>query len=480
MGIQIAGFTVANIAEVDATSKALRVIQYDSNGNVQAPVTGATANSTLGYQPVSGLDGGKIIRAMRVGEHGTQKVTSEVLMWHDAFESATINAFWTQSLTTMTAVQATGVLTLNNSGITTLNTAAIITSLRQSPKYPRQPLFARFRANISANVAGNHTLVEMGFGAPVGVTAIINNGAFFRWRTDGTLAAVISYNGTEHVTQVLAQGVISTANYYYYDIIVDDDFVRFIVTDAAGIPIVDQQISTLLTSPNVWAVSHLPTFARVYVDSVGGGTAVKLLLAAHSVQILDSLMTKPWPDQMVATMRHASINPTTYAQTCTLANAGVPAAVTPSNTTVTNATLGGEFNCLATAGGETILSVFGFTIPTPYTFYLKGLYISLPLVQGAAVVTATVLEWFVAPNASSTNLSTATGLQRIPIGNFMLAAGGAAIGTTFTGTPIIWTPKVPIACLPGTILHIGYKSITGAATASLAYRGICTVDGHFE
>lgn len=481
-GFQILGEDGATNLSVEAASKAARTLLYDASGNpIPLKDKSATAGANQRFMPISGLDGGIINRACRVGEYGTQRVTSESLLYHDAFESATINTWWTQALTTMTAVQATGVLTLNNGSITTLNTNAIVTSLKQFPKYPRQPIYARFRALITANVAGNHTLVEMGFGAPAGVTAIINNGAFFRWKADGTLVAVVSYNGTETISAtLLAQGVISTANYYYYDVIVDDDFARFIVSDANGTPVVDTQLSIAVTSPFTFAVSHTPSFARVYVDATGGGTVIQLKIAAHTVQMMDALNNAPWEQQLGGTGRQASMSPTTYAQITTLANGAAPGTTTPTNTTATITTLGGEFACAATAASENVLSVFGFTVLSPYSLIVRSIFIPSPVVQGAAVVTVPLLEWFLAYNASSANLSTATGLIRVPLPGFQTTIAAAAIGALFTGESIKWTPQVPICCLPGTFLHIGYKSITGAATASLVYRGQVVVDGYFQ
>jgi len=480
MGIQVAGFTVGNIAEVDLTPKALRTIPYGASGALLCPANGATVTSTQGYQVIAGIHGGKEVQSIRVSETGTQRSTSETLLWHDAFELAVINLFWTQSLTTMTAVQLAGLLTLNNAAITTLNTAAIITSQRQFPRYPRQPLFVRWRMRVTNNAAANHTLVELGLGAPAGVTVIITNGFFFRWRADGALEGVISFNGTEQTTTLLAQGVINTANYYYYDIVVFDDYVQFTVTDSSNIPVADTIVYQTVTQPSLAPVSHHPTFCRVYVDNVGGGTAVQPLISACQVQVLDSLMQKPWEDQMASAMRHASIDPTTYLQTTRLANGGVTAAVTPTNTTVTTATLGGEYNNLSVVGGENLLSVFGYTIPTGYTFFMKGIYIEAPLIQGAAIVTASILEWFIGANAVA-NLSTApTNMQRIPLAGWQFAAAAAAIGTQFTGGKISAQFRTPIVCNSGTVLHIGYKQLTGAATALLAFRGQVFVDGYFE
>lgn len=481
-GFQILGQDGATNLKVESASNAARALLYDAAGNVAIPKDKTVLPANQGFLPVMGLDGGTVLRAIRVGEHGTQRITSEVLHFHDAFEGSNINTGWTQTLTTMTAVQATGVLTLNNSGITTLNTGALFASARQFPKYPRQPLYGRWRGNITANVGANHTLVELGFGAPSSATAaVINNGAFFRWRADGTLAIVLSYNGTEQVTQVLAQGVISTTSYYYYDIVIDDDFVRFLVSDAAGSPIVDQQVTLSLTVPFTLAVSHIPTFARVYVDGTGGGTVVKLLVSAHTVQGLDAIMTKPWAEQMAACARSWAQNPLTQAQTAALASSA-PGGGTPSNTTTVYTTLGGEYIATMTAASENMLSLFGYAIPVPYTLYIRGVYWALPFVSTTFNIASTapyVLPFMIA-NASSANINTATGKIGVPFGNMWTAAIAATAGTLMTGNAISWTPQSPIACLPGTTLHFGWKVLNGGAVTAGAIRGSILVDAYFE
>ena len=456
---------------------------YDNFGNPMGVKNRVQMPSTLGVLPHSGLDVGLMNRIVRVGEVGTTRTTSETQLWHDAFEGSTVNAFWTQSVTTQTIAQATGVLTLNNSGITTVNTDSIITSQRQFPKYPKVALHARYKANISANVAANHTLVEFGFGAPAGVTAIISNGCFFRVTAAGNLVGVTSYNGTENVSAtLLAQGSITTTSYYRFDIFVEDQFARFIVTDANDIPVVDSQLQIPLTAPTMWAVSHLPTFARVYVDATGGGTAVKLLLAGHDVQMMDVITNKPWNVQLSSQMRNASINPTTYAQTASSMTAA-PATETPSNTAGGYNTLGGDFATALTVASENPLSVFAFTIPTPYTFYLTMMQWSVPFVSTTIGVTGIpILAWLIIANCASGDIATGGG-QRFPVGLNMTytTATEAAGGFLTTQGNLIWNPDVPVTCLPGTVLHIAYKVfITSAAATPGVTRGSIYVDGYFE
>jgi hypothetical protein len=455
---------------------------YDGFGNPVEVKNRIAMPTTQAVSPVSGLDAGTINRVLRVGEHGTVRNTSETLLWHDAIEGTTVNAFWTQSLTTQTVAQTTGVLTLNNSGITTVNTDSILTSQRQFAKIPKGILHWRMRANITANVAANHTLVEMGLGAPAGVTAVVPTGAFYRWTAAGVLNGVISFNGTELVTQLLAQGTISTTSYYRYDIFVEDEFVRFIVTDSNDVPVVDTQVQLTLTNAHVFSVSHLPSFARVYVDATGGGTAIKLNIGTHGVYLLDVVTNKSWQQQMASIMRNAQINPTTFAQTGSALTAA-PTTVTPSNTAAAYTTLGGDYAVALTVASENPLSVFAFTIPAPYTFYLTEIQFALPFVTTTIGVTGIpVIEWVAVSNCASADINTGGG-QRFPLGiNFTYTAATQAAGLFLTsGGNLLWNPDVPIVCLPGTVLHIGYKVfITSAAATPGVTRGSIYVDGYFE
>ena len=109
----------------------------------------------------------------------------------DSIEGTTINSWlWTQSLSTMTNAQANGVLTLNNNSTTTNGTYAIITTNRQFQIFDEAPMICSFKANIKQTT---NAVQELGFGAPTTTTAIINNGAFFRINSSGTVYGVTSF-----------------------------------------------------------------------------------------------------------------------------------------------------------------------------------------------------------------------------------------------------------------------------------------------
>lgn len=473
-----------NLMTVDSTSKAARSTLYDVSGSNVVVANKTVAATSQGFFPIMGLDGGAVMRPIRVGDHGTQRTTSEIPLFQDGFEGSSVNGMYQSgSNVTMTFAQAAGVLTLNNGSSTTASTVAGITTMRQFPKYARQPLYIRFRAKI-ATLAATHELAEFGLGGHSGTTAIIPNGAFFRFKTDGTLAGVISYNGTEIATVFSATP--NTTSYYFYDIVIDDDFVKFIVSDAAGAPIIDQQVNIGVTTPFTFNGSHLPTFARVYADGTGGGTAQQLLISAHTVQMLDAVNNIPWPDQ-VAGMGRNSFNHPMSASTngswlsTSQLNPGVaPTAFTPSATAGGNAFLSGEAIINATGTSENLLSVLSFGVPSPYTLFVTDVHVNTPINSVAAVATsATILEFALVTNCSSSNIQVGGGQRILIPGALFSAQPGTVINGLFTGSMVPWQPRTPVMCLPGTYLHLATKVIVGTATASETYRLGATINGYY-
>ena len=160
-----------------------------------------------------------------------------------------------------------------------------------------------------------------------------------------------------------------------------------------------------------------------------------------------------------------------------------PSTETPSNTVAGYNNLGGDYAVALTTSSENPLSVFGFQIPSPYSFYLTGLQFSTPFVSTTIGVTGIpLLEWLVIANNSNGNISTGGG-QKFPVGlNMVYTSATQAAGSFLTvGGSLIWSPKVPILCQPGTYLHIAYKVfVTSAAATPGVTRGSVFVDGYFE
>lgn len=419
---------------------------------------------------VGGASSG-VARPQRLGRIGHIKPGFDVLLAHDSIEGTTVNSFlWTQSTVTMTIAQTTGVLTLNNAGSVATTTDAIVTTNRQFPLFNHGVVKFSMRAN--ALQGPTNAFIELGFGVPVGTTAVVPDGAFFR--LNGTaLSCVVSFNGTEKV--VAQAGVtVSTTSYYMFIIWVEDDDARFVIEDANGIPILDTSVPLNLTTPYVAAVSHLPGFARVY-NSAAVGSAAKLLISSYDTVLLDFNMGKTWAEQLSSTGRSANIVPTTFAQATQLAAGAAPTTVTATNVAVQYTTLGGEFSLNGTATSENLLGVFGFTVPSPYTLHITEIVIPRPVVTTALGATLNINEWALMA-ASSTNPSTATG-QRYPLGYFQAAASAVA-GTVYNGDSINLKFATPIVVLPGRVVMVMVKFISGSAAGVI--RGICHINGYYE
>lgn len=410
---------------------------------------------------------GRIISVNRMGNIITGYQT---LLALDVIEGTNINSWlWTQSTTTMTIAQTTGVLTLNSGAITTTTTSAIITSNKQLPIINQAETTLSFKASISQTT---NAVQELGFGAPVGTTAIINNGAFFRISSSSTIHVVTSFNGTETVSASLS--TLSTTSYYIFEIAIGDNGARFIIEDDNGIPLVDTSQSYPLTIGQVSSTSHLPAFARVYTSGAAGA-APQIKIASFQAWQYGINTSRDFSSQLAGAGRNSNINPTTFAQTAQLAAAAAPTTSTPANTTCAYTTLGGEFSLNSTASSENLLGVFGFQAPSPYQLNITDLQMNPPIVTTVLTATANIQEWCLMV-ASSNNPSAATG-QRYPLGIFT-AAASAAVGTVYNGQPLIKNFTTPIVVLPGQFLLVLVKMISGAASG--VYRGSIFVNGFWE
>ncbi len=203
-----------------------------------------------------------------------------------------------------------------------------------------------------------------------------------------------------------------------------------------------------------------------------------MLVSSEAVYMVDLSANWPYQEQLSYCGRSGIIHPTTYGQTAQLSATAAPAAFTPLNNANGNAFLGGEALCNATATSENLLCVFSFQIPSPYTFMCTGVYISVPLNTVAAVATTATIMMF----ALSFNGLTGTmgsGQRIIVPGGTYTAAVALGINALFSGTPANYKLGTPVACLPGTFLHLGYKIILGTATATEVYRLSTVIEGYW-
>ena len=459
-----------------ATDSAL-VVAVSPNNTVttNVPTIVDKASMTAGSQPGVPMIGqsygvGRLARLTRLGfvNKGDQ-----TLLAMDSIEGTTINTWlWTQSTTTMTIAQTTGVLTLNSGAITTTTTDAILTTNRQFQIFDESPLVCSFKACVTQTT---NAVQELGFGAPSGTTATINNGAFFRINSSGNILGVTSFNGTETVSATLAT-ISNSTSYFVFMIAMEDGGARFIVEDSSGIPIVDSFIALPVTTAEKAAVSHLPAFARVRTTGAAG-VAPTIKISSFQVWLEGISTNKLWSEQMAGSGRQANVNPATFAQTIQLAAGAAPSTVTPTNATSQYSTLGGEYIINATASSENLLGVFGYQVPSPYTLYITDISMPQPFVTtvlGSAVTT--IQEWCLM--IASTNVPSSAAGFRSVLGAFTNTVSSAPVGTIFNGTPISQKFTTPLVVLPGQYVLVLVKAISGSATGTT--RGSIAINGYYE
>jgi hypothetical protein len=373
--------------------------------------------------------------------------------------------------TIMTIVQSNGLLILNANSVVASGAYCILASNKQFPMINQSPIGCSFKSLVTQTT---NAINELGFGSATTTTAIISNGAFFRIKSSGNIYAVTSSNGTETVSASL--GTIVNTTYYLFFVWIEDGGARFIIESETGIPLVDYFAPLTLSTPNVAnSVSHLPVFSRVY-NTGTAGAAPQTTIAGFEVWQYDINTSRPWSHQLGSAGRDSNISPLYFNQTTQLQNAAAPTVFTPSNTVAGNAYLGGEAAITMTATSESLLSVFAYQVPSPYTLVIDSININPPAVTTALGTTTTILEW-VLIIASSGNLSTATFQFRRSLG-FHTAIASAAAGVIFVGNPIDLVFPTPIACLPGYYVHLAVKAVRAGATG--VYRVSCNIGGYYE
>lgn len=443
------------------------------------------ASGTLGI-PVGGYSDDAWFSALRVDRMGNTRQALENIIFRDNIEGATQNSqIWTNTVTTQTITQSALGLLFNASAITTATTGSMVVSQQQFNKLAFGPLHFRARANV---INFTNSTQDFGFGLPSSATTIaaINNGAYFRVKADQSVVGVVAVNGAEaEVTLTLngpatnsagASGNLLVNNQFYnFDIILDDDDVAFQIADPSlGKIIAYGSYLYPAARPRGLAVTHIPCFFRT-LNGTTPGTAPQLVVGECVVSCKDWAMNMPQAYSQPLLGYGAHLNPTTFAQNGTYANSAAPSNATLSNTAAGYTTLGGLYSFAAVAGAATDYALFGFTVPSPYTFMCTGCYATCWNTGAAVATTPSLLVWALGHNATTINLSTGArivttfGTHQLPV--------GAAIGANAADIHVSF--ETPIPTFPGKLFIVILRMPAGTATASQVIQGSVQPRGFF-
>jgi hypothetical protein len=467
--------TIAGGLAVETASKAARSILFGAAGQ---PITrrhnqsrDETSDEALVF---AGYNDGNY-RHIRTDRTGGQAVALNTSLLTESFEGSVFPITrWQAIATTMAATQtASAGLLINSGAVTAASTGFMSKSLRSFQKPQRAPLHFKTRARISHV---NNAVAELGLGDASIANGPNTNGAYWQFTAGGLVQPVLTYNGVD-ISGAPVSG-LNSANFYTWDILVDDDEAIFMVQDTStGLIIAERSIKCPLTQAKLFGASRLFAFHRLYNTASAPASAAQMVVASVDVLQLDVMANKPWSHQMVGSGLNLEVNPVTFSSTVNWTNSATVSSAALSNTLPGYSQMQGRFQFAAVAGAETDYALFGFAAPSPYSLVCTGVEIDSFNMGAAVTTTSTNLEWWLGFDQSAVSLATA-GISRCGLGSQSFDIG-AAIGKRADRISIDFN-SAPKITNPGRFQTIILKVPVGTATASQLIRGMVNVRGYWE
>jgi hypothetical protein len=467
------GSSIAGNLAIETAAKAARSILYNAAGQ---PVTrkhnAARDEANDEGFVMAGYNDGNY-RHLRTDRTGGAALALNTSLLTEAFEGGNLaSSRWQAINTTMAASQSAAAgLLFNSASITTAASGYFLKSLRSFQKPQRAPIHFKARARLAHVV---NSVIELGLGDAATFNGANANGAYWQVTAGGAVQPVLSYNGVD-ITAAAVTG-LNPANFYTFDVVIDDDEAMFMVQDTAtGLIVAERSIKLPVTQAKLFAATRLFAIARLYTTASAPASAPQLVLSTVDVVQLDVMTNKPWKEQMAEAGYGAPYNPLTFAQAAQWGNSAFPASATLSNTAAGYTTLGGLFQFASVAGAATDYALFGFQAPSPYAFVLDGIDIDTWNTGAAVATTPTLMVWGLGVDQGSVSL--AGGIARVGLGAQSFPIG-AAIGAK--AERISQNFDTPLVTNPGRFLTVILRMPVGTATAGEVFQGMVNLRGRWE
>lgn len=406
-------------------------------------------------------------------ENGALRTSLANVVLSDQVDGSVVDTrMWSQSVSGMAIAVVNGFVTLNSGAVTTPNSYATNVSNKYIPFYGILPVRMSLNAK-TLNIPEANATVEVGMGVVSG-TSVPTDGAFFRWGPAGQLFCVINNSGAESSSGALTSPP-SGAIAHLFEIEVVENHVQFFIDDEL---VADIAVPSGQAYP--FNAGHQQAFQRVYTSGTAPSVAPQFAYGQLIVVQQDINAVREFGDTISSFGRgwyQSGITP--FGQTANHTNNTALAAITLSNTVAGYTTLGGKFLINAAVGGTTDGIVFAFQNNTTSQLPIPGVSISTAI-TGAAIATATLLEWSLGIDSTAASLATVDGVgtwgpRRIPLGvqGFLALAGIGTVANDLTRRFDKGMPWIN----PGRYFHLICTIPNGAATPSLAFRGALTILG---
>lgn len=499
------------MAQIDSGSNAAGKANVGSNAdaayalsaNLPATDTAAGFATMVAENDDGTVTGSRTMKAPEVSQDYRLRVGTDQTMFNLYFAGSVISqAHIQQVLVTMTAVQGSGFLSLNNANATASGNSAYVRTYRTFPILGTFPLYVEFwirEANHTATLA----VSEWGVGYASGTTAP-TDGVYFRRAAGGQLIGVQNYAGSEVPVNITTTNVPSRDGAGSYDatetnhylIVIHNDDVEWWINDTL---VLSQAVPA--TSPIPVSAMTQPAFARVYNTGVASAGR-RVELGFMSVSMGDQNTSKPWPHILAGSGGGSyQIQPgTASGGTVSRAAAtnGWPASTTAKTTVAWAATtapgtseLGGRWlsPAISTLTSEADYPVFAYLNPVGTatlpgkTLYVTGIRVGETMALAAA--STNIIQLFFAAGVGSTAAATTAtegaaivAARMVPLGSLGYLAT-TALGAMTQGWQVDFSGG-PLVVPPGTYLHLIVRPVGTVTSNTLVVAGTFTVIGYFE
>jgi len=499
MAVLDSGSNAAGKANVGSNADAA----YALSVNLPATDTSAGFASMVAENDDGTVTGTRYMKALELSEDFRLRTGEDQTMFNMDFAGTTIaQAHIQQNLSTMTAAQASGFLSLNSGNATASGNAANIRTYRTFPIYGTFPLYVEQWIR-EGNPTATNAISEWGIGYVSGTSAP-TDGVFFRRSSGGQLNGVLCYNSSEVVTTITTTSVPSRDGAGSYDATECNHYLITIHNDECEWWINDQlvlKVAIPATSPIPASAGNQPMFCRVYNSGVASAGR-RVEIGFINISMGDQDTGKPWP-HVVAGMGGGAYQTqpgNTSGGTVSRAAAanGWPASTTAKTSGTWTATsapatseLGGRWltPAISTLTSEADYPVFAYLNPAGTstlpgkTLYVTSIRVGECVAQAAASTNAITL-FFAAGVGSTAAATTATegaaivAARIVPLGATGFGAT-AAIGDVRSGFVVDFNGG-PLVVPPGTYFHLIVRPVGTVTSNTLTVAGSFTVVGYFE
>ena len=499
MAVLDSGSNSAGKANVGSNADAA----YALSVNLPATDTSAGFATMVAENDDGTVVGSRYMKALELSEDYRLRVGEDQTMFNMDFAGTTIaQAHLQQNLSTMTAAQASGFLTLNSGNATASGNAANIRTYRTFPIYGTFPLYCEQWIR-EGNPTATNAISEWGVGYVSGTSAP-TDGVFFRRASGGQLQGVICYNSSETSTTITTTSVPSRDGAGSYDATECNHYLITVHNDECEWWINDQlvlKVAIPATSPIPTSAANQPAFCRVYNSGVASAGR-RVEIGFVNVSMGDQAANKPWPHIVAGGGGGAYQTQPGNTSGGTVSRAaaanGWPASATAKTSGTWTATsapasseLGGRWlsPAISTLTSEADYPVFAYLNPAGTstlpgkTLYITGIRVGESVAQAAASTNAITLHFAAGVGSTAAATSTAdaaatVGPRIVPLGSTGFGAT-AAIGDMREGFQVDFS-NGPLVVPPGTYWHFIVRPVGTVTSNTLVVAGTVTVIGYFE